>query len=79
MILTNTIDLLVNRSTHYVVLSIISVETGCSFLLEQFPHLPFILLNNIGDSSVAPQVSVIVFLYPVFYTFVVRFAIHMNL
>ncbi|KAI4458024.1 thada/death receptor interacting protein [Holotrichia oblita] len=56
MILTNTIDLLVNRSTHYVVLSIISVETGCSFLLEQFSHLPFILLNNIEDLSVAPQI-----------------------
>ncbi|KAK9728753.1 Ferric reductase NAD binding domain [Popillia japonica] len=56
MILTNTIDLLVNRSTHYVVLSIISAETGCSFLLEQFSRLPFILLKNIVDLSVAPQI-----------------------
>lgn len=62
MILTNTIDLLVNRSTHYVVLSIISAETGCSFLLEQFSRLPFILLKNIVDLSVAPQVFLIGYL-----------------
>ncbi|GJQ88097.1 hypothetical protein Trydic_g13108 [Trypoxylus dichotomus] len=56
MILTNMIDLLVNRCTHYVALTTLSSETGCSFLLEQFSHLPFILLINIGDSSVAPQI-----------------------
>ncbi|KRT82581.1 hypothetical protein AMK59_4444, partial [Oryctes borbonicus] len=56
MILTNMIDLLVNRCTHYIALTTLSSETGCSFLLDQFSHLPFILLINIGDSSVAPQI-----------------------
>ncbi|XP_022900638.1 tRNA (32-2'-O)-methyltransferase regulator THADA [Onthophagus taurus] len=56
LILTNMIDLLVNRCTHYVTLTILSTETGCSFLLEQFSHLPFILLINMQNSAVAPQI-----------------------
>lgn len=54
------IDLLVNRCTHYIALTILSGETGCSFLLEQFTQLPFTLLNNIADSSVALQVLPII-------------------
>lgn len=59
MIQLSVLDLLLSKHSHYVYLTILCEELGAKFLLETFEDLPYLLLNQLHDPTIALQVKLL--------------------